>query len=261
MITLKDYIGKIYKEVTNAKVQSDIETLAIAQEYAANPLLKHFSVPNIRIKNMELNIPVAVDKTESVVRDYTEREVKDIYMNAFESVYLSFLPTKKDYFESFKFDLSTKAEYMAVDATPQLQSARLQDVQLAQAQSAPTSDLQAETKETTEATSYAEPVGANYTIASSKAASLFTETAYGYVGGDIAQREFETALNENITAALVPKSPQIEELPVIVETQKLKLINDPASMITIKVNIIDDAMEWTTDVDGAGNATQVLNYE
>ena len=52
MITLKDYIGKIYKDVTNAKVQSDIETLAIAQEYVQNPMLKHFSVPNIRVKNI-----------------------------------------------------------------------------------------------------------------------------------------------------------------------------------------------------------------
>ena len=29
----------------------------------------------------------------------------------------------------------------------------------------------------------------------------------------------------------------------------------------IKVNIMDDAMEWTTDIDADGNEVQVLNYE
>jgi len=266
MITLKDYIGKIYKEVTNAKVQSDIETLAIAQEYVQNPMLKHFSVPNIRIKNMELTIPVAVDKTESIVRDYTEREIKEAYMSAFETTYLSFLPYKRDYFENFKFDLSVKAEHIAADIAPQLQEARAQDIQLAQAQAQPTSDAQAsrttvEPVKVAQAASYVEPVGAKYTIASAKAATVFAETSYGYVGTDIPQREFEAAVIEKVKAALVPKSPQIEELPVIIETQRLKLINDPASMISIKVNITDDAMEWTTDVDADGNATQVLNYE
>ena len=243
MITLKDYIGKIYKEVTNAKVQSDIETLAIAQEYVQNPMLKHFSVPNIRIKNMELTIPVAVDKTESVARDYEEREIKDVYMNAFESTYLSFRPTKTDFFDSIKLDLSKKAELAAADATPQLQQARIEDEQAQQP------------------TSYTASIGLKYTEALRRIASNFAVEAYAYVDGDIPREEFDPIITKKIEAALVPKSPAIEELPVIVETQRLKEISDPASMIMIKVNIMDDAMEWTTDVDADGNAIQVLNYE
>lgn len=261
MITLKDYIGKIYKEVTNAKVQSDIETLAIAQEYVQNPMLKHFSVPNIRIKNMELTIPVAVDTTQSVVRDYTEREVQQVYMNAFESAYLSFLPTKKDYFESIKLDLSTKAELIAVDIAPQLQLARIEDLQLAQTStaSAPTAD--GETVARTESSTYSVTSGVKYTESIRNAFVAFKDIALGYIGDEIPRAEFESALSEKITTGLVPKTPQIEELPVIIETQRLREINDPASMITIKVNIMDDAMEWTTDVDADGNTIQVLNYE
>lgn len=261
MITLKDYIGKIYKEVTNAKVQSDIETLAIAQEYVQNPMLKHFSVPNIRIKNMELTIPVAVDKTESVVRDYTEREVQQVYMNAFESTYLSFLPEKKDYFESIKLDLSNKAELVAIDIAPQLQQARIEDLQLAQTPTTAEPAPDGETATRTESETSSTTSGVKYAEITTKASVVFIEVAIGYVGDEIPRQEFETTISEKITAGLVLKSPQIEELPVIVETQQLKEINDPASMITIKVNIVDDAMEWTTDVDVDGNPVQVLNYE
>lgn len=265
MILLKDYIGKIYKEITNAKVQSDIETLVIANEYANNPMLKHFSVPNIRIKNMELTIPVAVDATQTTTRDYTEREIKDVYMNAFESTFLSFLPTKRDYLESIQLDLSGKAQYVAADAAPQLQQASVEDRQVALAQSEPTVESLTKTtidsQETIQRESYATAVGTSYEVASTRVAVNFVETSYGYVDGQIPRQEFELAITERIKAALVPKSPAIEELPVIVETQKLKLINDPMSMINIKVNITDDAMEWTTDVDDNGETRQVLNYE
>ena len=126
MITLKDYIGKIYKEITNAKVQSDIETLAIAEEYVNNPMLKHFSVPNIRIKNVELNIPVAVDSTQATSRDYTEREIKEVYEQAFEKVYLSFYPFKTTFVESVKPQLAVKTEALVTDATSELIAAKVE---------------------------------------------------------------------------------------------------------------------------------------
>ena len=64
-----------------------------------------------------------------------------------------------------------------------------------------------------------------------------------------------------IESNLQPIAPEIDTLPVIFETQRLKEINDPGSLINIKVNIMDDAMEWTTDIDADGNEVQVLNYE
>ena len=76
----------------------------------------------------------------------------------------------------------------------------------------------------------------------------------------VEEHVYQSALVQEIEANLQPKSPEIEELPVIVETQRLKEIDDPASLICIKVNITDDAMEWTTDVDDNGNTVQVLDY-
>lgn len=259
MITLKDYIGKIYKEITNAKVQSDIETLAIAEEYVNNPMLKHFSVPNIRIKNVELNIPVAVDSTQSTSRDYTEREVQEVYENAFEKVYLSFYPYKTTFLESVKPQISTKTEALV--------TATANDLKIAKEEvSQPTSDLTAtlDTRDDSQAVrtaSLAESTQNNYTVAVNKAAIKYAETSYTFVSSEIDQAEFFAKIVPEIESNLQARPYEIESLPVIVETQKLKEISDPASMINIKVNIMDDAMEWTTDVDADGNATQVLNYE
>lgn len=259
MITLKDYIGKIYKEITNAKVQSDIETLAIAEEYVNNPMLKHFSVPNIRIKNVELNIPVAVDSTQSTSRDYTEREIKDVYEQAFEKVYLSFYPFKTAFVESVKPQLLVKTEALVTATASDLQAAKTEVSQ-------PTSESTAtvSTRDDSEAVktaSLAESTQNNYSVAVNKAAVKYADESYPFVSSEIQQAEYFAKIVPEIESNLQARPYEIESLPVIVETQRLKEINDPASMINIKVNIVDDAMEWTTDVDADGNATQVLNYE
>jgi hypothetical protein len=259
MITLKDYIGKIYKEITNAKVQSDIETLAIAEEYVNNPMLKHFSVPNIRIKNVELTIPVAIDATQSVSRDYTEREVKDVYEQAFEKIYLGFYPFKTAYLESVKPQLAIKTEALVTATASDLSISKEEVIQVAQPTADSTSTVA--TKDDAQGTYSTESTQNNYALAVNTAAVKFAEASYTYVDSEIAREEFFAQLVPEIESNLQQRPYEIESLPVIVETQKLKLINDPASMINIKVNIMDDAMEWTTDVDADGNSTQVLNYE
>lgn len=263
MITLKDYIGKIYKEITNAKVQSDIETLAIADEYVNNPMLKHFSVPNIRIKNVELTIPVAVDEAQVTTRDYTEREVQQVFEDAFFKVNADFFPNQTAdqiaYLDSIKPELSNKAQVYSVSTATDLQAARLQD-SVTTAQPTAETDATIKTVEAsrTESTSTSE---LKYPVALKNSADQFAGIAYAYVGSYIEEAAFREAMTLEIESNLQPISPELETLPVIIETQRLKEIDDPASLINIKVNIIDDAMEWTTDIDADGNPVQVLNYE
>ena len=62
MIELSRFLGELVSSISNARVQSDIQSVKIAEEYAKNNLLQHFSVPRMRVDKVELNIPVAVDK-------------------------------------------------------------------------------------------------------------------------------------------------------------------------------------------------------
>ncbi|MEM6684923.1 MAG: hypothetical protein AAF617_03920 [Bacteroidota bacterium] len=265
MITLKDYIGKIYKEVTNAKVQSDIETLAIAQEYVANPLLKHFAVPNIRIKDLELTIPIAVDKTETITNHYTDREVQDVYVAAFYKVTDDFFPDKTPQVQQYYIDIRPQVEQQA--ATQAVQTATdLREVTIAATPS--TTDVaNADTAAVETQMAQRATVGetsessVSYTTIVVGEAERYSDAVHAaFVGQFADQNEFRVAMVAEIEKNLPPRLPEIQDLPVIVETQRLKDLNDPSSLISIKVNITDDAMEWTTDVDENGNAVQRLDY-
>lgn len=64
MPALSDYIGALLSDVTNARLQADLESVRIAQLYASHPLLQHMSVPRFRLPNVVLDLPVAVEKAE-----------------------------------------------------------------------------------------------------------------------------------------------------------------------------------------------------
>ncbi|WP_298419480.1 hypothetical protein [uncultured Kordia sp.] len=263
MITLKDYIGKIYKEITNAKVQSDIETLAIADEYVNNPMLKHFSVPNIRIKNVELTIPVAVDNTQTVTRNYSEREIQEVYEKAFFKVNSDLIPNKTEQQVEYINEIRSQVSQIAKDYSVKI-ATDLETVSALTVQNS--SEATLSTKRDSEVAVTRDdlsPVSPNsYSTIVREEAEKFASKAYSaFVGSYIEEATFRNAMVLEIESNLQQRLPEIEELPVIIETQKLKEINDPASMINIKVNIMDDAMEWTTDVDAEGNTVQVLNYE
>ena len=60
MITLKDYLSFIYKEITDSRLALDEYVAFKAQEYAKDDIMKNFPVPRFRVPEMELNIPVLI---------------------------------------------------------------------------------------------------------------------------------------------------------------------------------------------------------
>ena len=60
MITLSEYVGYIFQEITRARVLADSESKRIAELYAKDEIMKHFSVPRFKIPEMELTIPVII---------------------------------------------------------------------------------------------------------------------------------------------------------------------------------------------------------
>lgn len=67
MPKLNEYLGSIVSSITNARVMSDIQSVKIAEEYAKHPLLKNFAVPRMRIGEVELTIPVALETLEEKI--------------------------------------------------------------------------------------------------------------------------------------------------------------------------------------------------
>ncbi len=61
MPTLNEYLGGIFSSITDARVMADVQTVQVAEQYAKHDLLKHFAVPRMRIGDIELTIPIAIE--------------------------------------------------------------------------------------------------------------------------------------------------------------------------------------------------------
>lgn len=59
-ITLADYTGYIFLEIIKARQMADQYSKGVADAYAKDPIMKHFSVPRFKVPKMELTIPVLI---------------------------------------------------------------------------------------------------------------------------------------------------------------------------------------------------------
>ncbi|MGE7775810.1 hypothetical protein ACQKLP_13870 [Chitinophaga sp. NPDC101104] len=63
-ITLADYVGFIFSEITRARDHADRVAKDMAIAYSKDDVLKHFSVPRFKIPEMELTIPVLISSAK-----------------------------------------------------------------------------------------------------------------------------------------------------------------------------------------------------
>jgi hypothetical protein len=70
MITLEQYLGGLISSVTTGRALADMQSLKVAQDYARNSLLAHFPVPRMRIQNVEITVPVAVEELRMTAIDH-----------------------------------------------------------------------------------------------------------------------------------------------------------------------------------------------
>ncbi|WP_428656797.1 hypothetical protein [Runella sp.] len=70
MITLAEYLGFIFSEISAARKMADESAVEIAKSYAKDDIMKFFSIPRFKIPTMELKIPVAISgiKFKSVLK-------------------------------------------------------------------------------------------------------------------------------------------------------------------------------------------------
>ena len=59
-ITLSDYVGYIFREIIKAREMADAYSRQVAEEYAKDEVMRHFSVPRFKAPNMDLTIPVLI---------------------------------------------------------------------------------------------------------------------------------------------------------------------------------------------------------
>ena len=83
-ITLADYVGFIFSEITRARDHADRVAKELALVYAQDEILKNFSVPRFKIPEMELTIPVIISGAKfstAVVFNMKPEAFKDFLSN------------------------------------------------------------------------------------------------------------------------------------------------------------------------------------
>lgn len=61
MVTLSDYLGFLMKEISHARLSSDLASIELAKMYAENELLRNLSVPRVRLSRIDVSVPLVVE--------------------------------------------------------------------------------------------------------------------------------------------------------------------------------------------------------
>lgn len=237
MTKLNEFIGSIVSSITDARMMSDIQTVKVAQEYANHHLLKHFSVPRMRIENVELTIPIALggveEKTKTSYEPIDHKKFNSIvYIEVLNNLGLSQLPNKV--LRNIQGEISKQTQLLeknikvTYNLTPLLlfsHNVISYSIKLAEDNS-----LLAENNPLLDRNSRERDID---TIASN----------------------LETRLSQEIKTSM--QNQVIEGLDVIVEAQKLRE-NKPENIIYIKLKISEDGLEWDRTENSAGEVEERL---
>ncbi|EGG94927.1 hypothetical protein IMCC1989_2127 [gamma proteobacterium IMCC1989] len=229
MPKLNEYLGSVISSLTNARVMADLQTVKVAEEYAKHDLLQHFSVPRMRVDDVELTIPIALESTQQKLSthvdtiDNTEFN-KSLYKEVTRGLGLSSLPRAA----------SSEIRSLLAENTHQLEK----KVNLEKT----TESVNGFSHEITEKIL---TLNEKYGLAD-KEITIDKEIFKRNIS-QLAEKQINT--NQSATA--------IENLQVIAESHLLKE-QKPESIIYIKMKISEDGMEWQKMDDDNGKTTQKL---
>ncbi len=239
MANLNEYLGAIVAHLSQARVLADLESAKIAMTYAEHDLLRHFSIPRMRIDDVELTIPVAVSELETP----DQREVKALDKKLVAALTYSEIVTS--------FGLRS--------VPPEMSDSVRKDI------SEPVDRLAARMDQDTSENVVREFASSVFEIVDKKGA--------GYVERGFVKEENVKRLRENaepFKARLAQKlkselthgttNSSLGNLKVIVESDKLKE-KSPHTLVTIKMKVSEEALGWERLQDDHGNLVTKLMPE
>lgn len=219
MPTLNEYLGGLFSSITDARVVSDMQAVHVAEQYAKHELLKYFAVPRMRIGDIELTIPVAIDSLAA----RTELQLEPIGNSGFKGLIYRELVAGTG-LKALPFDAS-QALGTRVEANARILAENLQ--RLSRDESFPIFSKQA--------ISDLSRIIAEYGIADSTVVDKINYEAI---------RERILKISQEIVAGVAEKR-NFDQLEVVAESYRLRE-QRPEDLIYIRMKVNEDSMEWQT---------------
>jgi len=239
MATLKDYLGTIVADINHARGLADIESARMAKEYAKDEVLQYYSIPRMRMQDVELTIPIGISKVSSKAPvDYQPIDNKTFYSHVYQNL--------KDVYklESLKSD-----NYKQVSKIIKTEIKNLEK------------NIKSKREINLELNKFS-------TIIAKKTKenilNQLKETQVKKIE-DITIPRVEAVkefLIHNLKDQIKPldKTTTIEDAEVIVESDKLRELK-PEHLIQIKMKIIEQGMEWHKMENSDGEVVSKLTVE
>ena len=229
MPKLNEYLGSIISSLSTARVMADVQTVRVAEDYAKHELLKHFSVPRMRIEDVEITIPVAIESTQEKLD-----EPVDIIKNRdFNSAIYSEV-TRSLGMKSLPKEMSTQVRAMISESTETLERQLNKSGDMASVND------------------FSQHISANVKRIATEQKILNEDQEKSDF--NIEERIASTATQQ--INAMAPKK-SIGEMNVIAESHLLKE-QGAGNIMQIKLKISEDALEWQNSEDNEGNTKSML---
>jgi hypothetical protein len=88
MADLRDVVGAILRDVTEARGQADLAVRDLVSSYAKDPILRAFTIPRTEIRDLKIDLKVAVRSVDDSPDDRARKEqrVRDIVRSSIASL-------------------------------------------------------------------------------------------------------------------------------------------------------------------------------
>lgn len=222
MATLQNYLSGILSEVSKARATSDYKSAQIAEEYLKDKILKGYSIPRMRISNVEIDLPVAIDslKESNLINRNVDMDTTAdaVYENLCKNFSLSQAEIDKLYSSgissTIKKQISTTLSRLLTseDGIPINEADSLSII----------NDIN--TYSTLIVVYFKNSVEKSFTLPST-----------------VSVDEMSQMLSKQLCAVFIAKD--LSEIKVVAEASQLKDISEKA-IFHIKMNVIEDGMEW-----------------
>lgn len=248
MANLQDYLGTLVASVNQARVLADIESANIAEQYAQHRLLKHFSIPRMKMQNVEFTIPIAIENVEtSEPTDYQPIDNRTFVSRAYDELINVYQLRSFDRTSSLQIRKILYAE--ADELEKRLKSGESIDSALRDF-----SDKIAEETLRIKTPSVATVETRSDLISAESTAPKEMTT----ITKDVMSQKISARLQPEIRAKEMQRN--IENANVIVEASRLKE-EKTENMVFIKMTVLEESMEWHTIENADGGSTSRLSPE
>lgn len=249
-IILKDYLATLVNSISKARVEADIKSVMIAKEYSEDKYMKHLSIPRMKIKDVQLDIPIAIhnfpkksdgniDNQDLMSKVYSD--VKNYFMIDAIPEDTSYLIRKEIFSHIDKLEKGNLHSIKSEDKEKNIDS-------FSKKISNKVLELVVKSKDKKIILKSISEKDPSINISRSQKSKI-----------NKLEKDFNTFLKNQLLeySRKLRKKTKLENIEVIAQPHILKELPEN-SLVRIKANIIEESLEWSYEDDDGGNIKKRL---